>query len=91
MTDPITDNQARSRYELEAGGEVAFATYQRDGATVYIRHVEAPPALRGTGAAGRLMEGIMQAARRDGLKIVPICSYAAAWMRRHGEYADLRG
>ena len=37
----------------------------------------------------RLMHGVATAARDDGLKITPICGYAAAWLRRHREYADL--
>jgi predicted GNAT family acetyltransferase len=56
-----------------------------------IRHVEAPPRLRGKGTAGRLMEGIMASARAEGLKVVPLCSYAAAWLRRHPEHRDLVG
>lgn len=90
-TVPVTDNTARSRFEYDVDGRIVFANYRRDGDTVLIPHVEAPPSLRGTGAADRLMRGIMELARRDGLRIVPICSYAAAWMRRHREYADVVG
>ncbi|HYD66318.1 GNAT family N-acetyltransferase [Azospirillum sp.] len=45
--------------------------------------------MRGTGAAGRLMQGIMERARAEGLRVVPICSYASLWMRRHREHHDL--
>jgi uncharacterized protein len=31
----------------------------------------------------------METARAEGLKVVPICSYASAWIRRHREYHDL--
>lgn len=87
----VVDNADRSRFELDVEGKVVFADYRRSGSTVRIPHVEAPPSLRGTGAADRLMRGIMELARRDGLTIVPICSYAAAWTRRHREYHDLLG
>ena len=89
MSDPIRDNTERSRYELEIDGQIVFANYRRDGATLSILHVEAPPALRGTGAAGRLMQGIVEIARASGAKIVPLCGYAAAWLRRHREYREL--
>lgn len=85
----ITDNPAAGRFELVEAGHTAFATYRRDGATLIIPHVEAPPALRGTGAAGRLMQGVMERARVEGLKVRPLCSYAAAWVRRHKEFHDL--
>jgi predicted GNAT family acetyltransferase len=83
MSDPIRDNIARSRYELEIDGQIVFANYRRDGTTLSILHVEAPPKLRGTGAASRLMQGIAETARATGAKIVPLCGYAAAWLRRH--------
>jgi predicted GNAT family acetyltransferase len=89
MTTEVRDNRETCRYELEIDGRVVFATYRRAGATVFIRHVEAPLPLRGTGAAGRLMEGIMAIARAEGLKLVPHCGYAAAWIRRHRQHHDL--
>jgi len=93
MTDasnPVIDNAARHRFELVENDLTAFATYRRDGGFITIPHVEAPPALRGTGAAGRLMEGLVEHVRADHLKIVPACPYAAAWLKRHPEHADVR-
>ena len=89
MNTSVQDNPARSRYELDVDGRIVFANYRRDGATLYIPHVEAPVPLRGTGAASRLMRGVMELARAQGLKVVPLCSYAFAWIRRHKEYHDL--
>ena len=85
----IIDNPARSRFELTEQGLTAFAIYRRAAGHLVIPHVEAPPALRGRGTAGRLMEGIVAMARMDGLRVVPLCSYAAAWFRRHPEACDL--
>lgn len=89
MVVPIIDNADARRFELEEDGELAFARYRRDGKTLYIDYVEAALALRGTGAAGRLMEAIAERAKQNGWRIVPICGYAVAWLRRHGEYHDL--
>ena len=87
---PVRDNAARTRFELEVDGHIAFADYRRgtDG-IIRIPHVEAPPALRGTGAADRLMRGVVAIARAEGLRIMPICSYAQAWMRKHAEHHDI--
>jgi predicted GNAT family acetyltransferase len=46
-------------------------------------------ALQGTGAAGRLMEGMVERIRADHQKIVPICPYAVTWLKRHPEHADV--
>ena len=68
-----------------------FTRYARHGSVPVILYLEAPPALRGTGAASQLMAGVMEIARTEGLKVRPLCSYAAAWMRRHREYHDQLG
>jgi predicted GNAT family acetyltransferase len=78
------------RFELREGGGLALADYRQQDGRLLVPHVEAAHALRGTGAAGRLMEGVVDAARQRGLKIVPLCPYADDWMRKHPETADLR-
>jgi predicted GNAT family acetyltransferase len=85
----VSDNAERRRFELIEGGLTAFADYRRNGEVVAIPHVEAPVALRGTGAAGRLMAGALDRIRAQGLKVLPTCPYAAAYIRRHPQYADL--
>lgn len=90
MTE-ITDNAAEQRYELVEDGQTAYADYRLTGGRLYIDYVFSPPALRGAGTAGRLMAGVADDARAKGLKVTPICGYAAAWLSRHREYADLTG
>lgn len=85
----VVENEARSRFELEENGELAFATYRRNGDVFTIPHVEAAMALRGKGAAGRLMDGIAAIARTQHYKIKPTCPYAVAWFKRHPEQSDL--
>ena len=85
----VVDNANKSRFEMEEGGLVAFANYHRRGSVLVIPHVEAPPPLRGTGAAGRLMAGVLALVRQRREKIVPTCSYAAAYMRQHKDQQDL--
>ncbi len=85
MTDPFTNNAAKNRFEYAMNGAIAFANYRRDASTLYIDYVEAPPELRGTGAAGKLMQCIINFARQENLKVVPICGYAAAWMAKNNK------
>jgi uncharacterized protein len=72
-----------SRYELDEQGMTSWADYRRHGDVLFIDHVESPPALRGTGASGRLMAALVAEAKAKGLRLNPICSYAAAWLRRN--------
>jgi len=87
--NPVTDHAAVSRFELIEDDKLAYADYVLADGVLTIPHVEADPALRGTGAAGRLMDGIFTIARERDLKIRPICSYAVAYMLRRPETADL--
>jgi predicted GNAT family acetyltransferase len=87
----MIDNSAKSRFELEENGLMAWADYRfRDGKTI-LPHVEADPPLRGTGAAGRLMQQIVEHARTNSLVLEPRCSYARAWFQRHPEADDVLG
>lgn len=85
----VVDNRARHRFELSENGALAYADYELNGSVMIVPHVVADPVLRGTGAAGRLMEGVLAAIRARGLKIDPVCPYAEAYLRRHPEHADL--
>lgn len=89
MTGQVRDNAEESRFELEIGGRIVFARYVRRGSTLVIPYVEAPVPLRGTGVASQLMTGVMEIVRAEGLKVRPLCGYAAAWIRRHKQYHDL--
>jgi hypothetical protein len=86
-TSELRDTGAR--YEMDEQGLTSWADYRRDGGRLYLDHVEAPVALRGTGASGRLMAALSADVRAKGLKIIPICGYAAAWLRRSREFGDL--
>jgi len=83
----MRDNQADGRFEAGEGADTVFARYRRTGDQLFIDHVEAPVHLRGTGAAGALMEEIVAFAQARGLTLVPICSWAAHWLARR----DRRG
>ena len=94
MTD-FRDVRAEQRFEQgfsDADGQLrtVFADYAVQGDSRVILHVEADPALRGTGAAGRFMQAMAEHARAEGLKLAPRCSYAAAWLKRHPEFDDLK-
>ncbi len=88
MSD-LVDNTERSRFELEVESQTVFADYRRSEGVLTILWVEAPPGLRGTGAAGRLMTLLAEQARSEGVRVVPVCGYAAGWLRASKTYRDL--
>jgi predicted GNAT family acetyltransferase len=85
----MIDNSTQNRFELAENGHIVFADYKRHDNRYVLVHVEADPVLRGTGAAGRLMEQIALHARAQKIQIVPRCGYAVAWFKRHPGMADV--
>ena len=79
----MIDKREQSRFEREENGARVVALYRRDRDILIIRHVEADPILRGTGAADRLMRDIADLARNEAVLIKPLCGYAAAWLKRN--------
>ena len=93
MTD-FRDVAAENRFEqgfTDADGELrrVWADYARRGDSRVILHVEADQELRGSGAAGDFMKRLTDHARTEGFKLIPRCSYAVAWHKRHPEAADV--
>ena len=79
----MIDNADLNRFERIENQALVFAQYRRATDELVIRHVEADPVLRGTGAADRLMHEIAALARAEGIAIKPLWGYAAAWLRRN--------
>ncbi len=85
----MIDNVEQHRFELVENGLTVFAAYRQHDNRYILSHGEADPALRGSGAAARLMEQIVALAREKKLQIVPRSAYAVAWFKRHPDAADV--
>jgi hypothetical protein len=91
MPNDITDNTERHRFELAVDGHTAFANYKRAEGVLTIMHTEVPKEFNGRGIGSRFVRGIFDIARAQGLKVRPLCPFAAAYMDKHAdEYGDLR-
>jgi len=84
----VRHNAAQHRYELDIDHGVAVAVYHEQGDRMLFTHTEVPPADEGKGHAARLMGEALSDARRRGFRIVPVCSYVVAYVRRHPEFDD---
>ena len=85
----VVDNTARSRYEYAVEGHTAFIDYRRASGVVWLTHAEVPTELEGRGIGSRMAAGTLDRIRSQGEKVVPQCSFVAAFIRRHPEYQDL--
>jgi predicted GNAT family acetyltransferase len=85
------DNTASGRYVVYLpGGLEAEMTYRKTApGQISIDHTGVPPTFRNAGIALKLVEAGIADARREGTRIVPLCSYVQAQFRRHPAWADL--
>lgn len=90
MSPAITHDRAARRLETQVDGVSCELDYRLDGGVMTITHTGVPSAVAGRGIAAALVKSALEAAREAGWKVIPACSYAAAWMERHPEYDDLR-
>ncbi|ANY15295.1 GNAT family N-acetyltransferase [Bordetella pseudohinzii] len=79
----------QGRFELIIDGHVSELEYQLHDGVMVILHTGVPPEVGGRGIAARLTEAALAAARENGWKVRPRCSYAAVYFKRHPEYNDL--
>ena len=82
------DPDARRLHTRVEGHEAELRYSLRDGRMV-IDHTGVPDAIGGRGIAGLLVKAALDLARARGWRVVPACSYSAAYVQRHPEYADL--
>lgn len=97
-TEPVIRHAAeRQRYELvdegAAGGPavIGFTEYRPADEGTSRRvffHTVVDPAYEGRGLAGRLVAAALDDTVTAGLRIVPVCRYVAAFLRRHHEWDE---
>ena len=85
------DNARGGRYVIHLAPDAeAEMTYRKTADHVIaVDHTFTPPAYRGRDVALRLATRLIEDARAEGTRIVPLCSYVAAQFQRHSEWADL--
>jgi predicted GNAT family acetyltransferase len=82
----IQHDEAGSRFYLQGESGTAFINYRRDNGAMLFLHTEVPPEMKGGGIGSMLVRAALDYARSLGLRIVPLCPFVAAWIRRHPEY-----
>jgi uncharacterized protein len=86
----VRDNVERHRFEIDLGdGSLAIAQYTLPAGKIMFTHTEVPPAHEGKGVGSALIRFALASARERGLKVIPICPFFAAYIKKHPEEQDL--
>ena len=89
MSMQISHDPTAGRFSTRLDGHEAELVYRHQHGRMVIDHTGVPEAIGGRGLAGALVRAALDYARAEGLRVVPLCSYAASYIQRHPEYADL--
>jgi predicted GNAT family acetyltransferase len=82
---PVHDIEGH-RFLVVVDGHHCVLEYRLSGSVMTITFTGVPAEVGGRGIAAKLTRAALDAARVEGWKVVPACSYAAAFIRRHPEY-----
>jgi len=85
----VTNNEEAQRFESQVDGLRALLTYRRFPGRIVFNHIEVPPPLESKGLAAKLARTALDFARANHFRVVPLCPYVAAFIRKHAEYHDL--
>ena len=91
LHEKVRNNEEVGRYELTVAGSTALVTYDMRGGKIALTHTEVPGALTGQGGGSDQAAGPQDDIRARGLKVLPLCSFIEAYIKRHPEYQDLVG
>ncbi len=84
------DDRGGGRYQLLVDGrEAGELDYREVEGRRAFTHTGVREAYEGRGLAGRLARRVLDDARAEGVAVVPLCPYVAAYLDRHPDDADL--
>lgn len=86
----VRHDEDQQRYLLEINGQaLGFAEYQEDGDRQVFTHTEVDQSLEGQGMGSMLIRESLDDARRRSKRIVPVCEFVAAYVKKHPDWNDI--
>ncbi|MBU1286891.1 MAG: N-acetyltransferase [Alphaproteobacteria bacterium] len=90
ITITLEDGPTGGRYVAVVDGHEAEMTFSKAGTSrIIIDHTAVPKALAGQGVGVALVKRGVEDARKNGVKIIPLCPYAKAQIEKHPEWQDV--
>lgn len=86
----LNDHGRGTFFIEEQGKRLAFMEIAIANQALTVFHTEVDEKHSGQGIAGKLLEHMVNYARENNLKVIPLCPYVSAQFRRHPDmYADV--
>ncbi|HWD24580.1 MAG TPA: GNAT family N-acetyltransferase [Acidimicrobiales bacterium] len=84
----VQDVPSERRFVIRQHGATAELVYGVAPGRLTLIHTGVPDELSGRGVGGRLVRAALERAVREGLTVVPQCSYVRQWMKGHADEAS---
>lgn len=85
----VIHNPANRRFEVWIDGHLSKLDYIQEEKNFVITHVGVYPEHRNQGLAAKIVDVSLDYARQNALRVIPMCSYAAAYIRSNPEHREL--
>ena len=82
----LIDNKKAKQYELHIDDLIPRIEYMKASDKIYLTHTEVPHGLEGKGVGGKLVKMVLEDIEQKKLKLVPLCPFVAAYIKRHPEW-----
>jgi predicted GNAT family acetyltransferase len=86
MEYQLVDNKEKKRFEYQLEKGNALVEYIKTENKIYLTHTEVPPRYEGQGIASALVKDVLGEVEKSGLKLVPLCPYVAAYIKRNPDW-----
>jgi len=85
----VVHNEDGNRFETFIDGQLSKLDYIMNGDTIVMTHVGVNPVHRGNGVAAKITQTALEYAKENSLRVIPMCSYVGAYIRRNQQYMEL--
>ena len=82
-------NEAKHRFEVHLGTELAVLEYQLSPASITFTHTGVPKSLEGQGIGSELVRAGLHYAKENQLTVIPVCPFVQTYMQRHKDTLTL--
>ncbi|WP_299315076.1 GNAT family N-acetyltransferase [uncultured Aquimarina sp.] len=82
-------DRPKKRFELQVENEIIFMEYiLTNDNSIYLTHTEVPKTMEGKGLGSMIVKKVLNYIQEKGYKMVPLCPFVAAYLKKHPEAAD---
>ncbi len=85
----LINNRELSRYEYRIEDYIPQIEYRTRPGEIALTHTRVPLELRGEGIGNMLVKDALDDIENQNLKLIPLCSFVASYIKKHPEYQKL--